>query len=171
MNFCIELVKAAGALNHPILLIPHVGSDDPGNDDFNLLDSVFKAVSGDFPVPIQVIPDGLGAAELKWIISRCRVFAGARTHSTIAALSSGVPTLSISYSMKAKGINRDVYGHMDHCLHVSKLTCDTFTEGLRVLIENETSIRADLKVTIPELQARAMGAGAMLRKIGTNLPD
>ena len=164
LGFCIGLVKSAATLKRPILLIPHVGSVEADNQDFGLLHSVCQAVANDVPVPVQVLPDGLNAAELKWIIARCAVFAGARTHSTIAALSSHVPTLSIAYSLKAKGINRDVYGHLDHCVHVSKLTHENFAESLRVLIANETDIRTQLQSHIPELQGRAFGAGAILRK-------
>jgi polysaccharide pyruvyl transferase WcaK-like protein len=165
LAFCVGLVKSVATLQRPILLIPHVGSPDPGNDDFNLLRPLCKAVESTVPVPVQVLPRGLNAAECKWIIARCAVFAGARTHSTIAALSSHVPTLSIGYSLKSKGINRDVYGHLDHCLHVSELTSENFTEHLRVLLATESAIRAHLQSRIPELQMRAMRAGAMLRKI------
>ena len=45
--------------------------------------------------------------ELKGYISRCRFFIGARTHATIAAYSSQVPTLVVGYSVKAKGIAKD----------------------------------------------------------------
>ena len=38
------------------------------------------------------------------------MFIGARTHSTIAAYSSGVPTLVVGYSVKAKGIAKDLFG-------------------------------------------------------------
>ncbi len=50
------------------------------------------------------------AKELKGYISRCRAFVGARTHSTIAAYSTGVPTLAIGYSVKARGIAKDLFG-------------------------------------------------------------
>ncbi len=165
MTFCVSLVKCAAGYNRPILLIPHVSSADPGNDDFALLDAVCKAVAPEVQVPVQVLPEGLNAAELKWIIARCAIFAGARTHSTIAALSSEVPTLSIAYSLKAKGINRDVYGHLDHCIHVADLTAENFTTGLRVLLTNESAIRAQLHSRIPELQARAWAAGGVLRRL------
>ena len=165
LAFCVELVKAAATLKRPILLVPHVGSFEPGNADFGLLNAVCQAVSGKVPVPVQVLPDGLNAAELKWIIARCAVFAGARTHSTIAALSSHVPTFSIGYSLKAKGINRDIFGHLDHCVHVADLTVEKFTEGLRTLLTNESAIRAHLHTRIPEIQARALSAGPVLRKI------
>ena len=165
LDICVGLVKSAATLKRPILLVPHVGSLNPGNEDFGFLQSLCRAVVNDAPVPVQVLPDGLNAAELKWIIARCAVFAGARTHSTIAALSSHVPTLSIAYSLKAKGINRDIFGHLDHCIHVSDLTTENFTEGLRALLANESALRAHLQSRIPELQARALSAGAILRKV------
>lgn len=163
LGFCVELVKAAANHKRPILLIPHVGSSEPANDDFGLLREVFEAVSREVSVPVQVLPPGLSAAEIKWIIARCSVFAGARTHSTIAALSSHVPTLSIAYSLKAKGLNRDIYGNLDYCINVADLTPANFTERLAVLLESESAIRAHLQTIIPRFQSLALGAGSLLK--------
>lgn len=162
---CVDLIKSAAALDRPILLIPHVGSPNPGNEDFGFLDAICKAVENIVPVPVQVLPGGLNAAELKWIISKCAIFAGARTHSTIAALSSHVPTLSIGYSLKARGINRDVYDHLDHCLPVSEVTIENFTERLSALLADETGIRTHLAGRVPELQTRSFNAGKTLCKL------
>ena len=164
LAFCIKLVKSAATLNRPILLVPHVGVSNLGTEDFDLLLAVWRAVVKDVDVPVTVLTQDLNAAELKWIISHCAVFAGARTHSTIAAISSCVPTLSISYSMKAKGINRDVYGHLHHCIHVTDLSPENFTEHLRILLDDESSIRTYLSSRVKELQARAWDAGKKLRK-------
>jgi polysaccharide pyruvyl transferase WcaK-like protein len=54
------------------------------------------------------------AEVLKGYISKCSFFVGARTHSTIAAYSSGVPTLVIGYSVKSRGIATDIYGSYDN---------------------------------------------------------
>ena len=170
-DICVGLVKAVAALKRPILLIPHVGSADPANDDFRLLQTLGQRVSGQVAVPVQVLPPGLSAAELKWIIGRCAIFAGARTHSTIAALSSGVPTLSIAYSLKARGINRDLYGNLDYCVKVADLTPAIFTERLKFLLENESAIRRHLQSVIPQFQAKAFNAGPLLsRLIRSTLP-
>jgi colanic acid/amylovoran biosynthesis protein len=170
LAFCVELVKSLAALERPVLLIPHVGSPDPGNDDFAFLHALCQTVAHEVSVPVKVLPRGLNAAELKWIIGKCAVFAGARTHSTIAAISSHVPTLSIGYSLKARGINRDVYGHLDHCLPVSDLNTADFTERLRVLLVKETAIRTLFATRVPEIQAKALSAGAVLRKLVAGPP-
>ena len=168
LGFCVGLIKSVADLKRPILLIPHVGSADPGNDDFRLLHSICQAVSGEVAVPVQVLPQGLSAAEIKWIIARCNIFAGARTHSTIAALSSQVPTLSIAYSLKARGLNRDIYGHLDYCINVADLTPANFMERLKFLLENESAVRSHLQGVIPKFQSMAFNAGPLLRKIIIN---
>lgn len=48
--------------------------------------------------------------QLKGYISRCRFFIGARTHATIAAYSTFVPTLVLGYSIKSRGIATDLFG-------------------------------------------------------------
>jgi len=162
---CVGLIKAVASLKRPILLIPHVGSDYSANDDFALLNTICAAVADQVTIPIHVLPPGLSAAELKAIIARCAVFAGARTHSTIAALSSLVPTLSIAYSLKAKGINHDVYGHLDYCINVADLSPANFTDRLATLLANESTIRSQLQTAIPKFQALALSAGPLLRQL------
>ena len=41
---------------------------------------------------------------------RCARRSSARTHAVIAAYSSGVPTLALGYSVKAKGLAEDIFG-------------------------------------------------------------
>jgi colanic acid/amylovoran biosynthesis protein len=55
-------------------------------------------------------PHQFNASQIKYVISNLRFFIGARTRATIAALSSGIPTVSIAYGVKAKGINKDLFG-------------------------------------------------------------
>ncbi len=164
LRFCVGLVKSAANLKRPILLIPHVEADWPGNDDFGFLQSLCDSVVNEVPVPVRVIPRGLGAAELKWVIARCAVFAGARTHATIASLSSHVPTLSIGYSLKSQGINHDIFGNQDYCISVDELKVGNFVERLEKLIDNNSQIRAHLASRIPLIQAKAFSAGPMLRQ-------
>lgn len=49
---------------------------------------------------ISIIDKEYNCEQLKYIISRCRFFVGARTHATIAAYSSEIPTLVLGYSIK-----------------------------------------------------------------------
>ena len=58
--------------------------------------------------------EDMSCEQLKGYIAKCRFFIGARTHSTIAAYSSCVPTLVVGYSVKAIGIARDLFGIEDN---------------------------------------------------------
>jgi len=87
-----------------IVLIPHVAPLDgnPFNNDEKFNEQLLQALGGP-TARLAQIPCGFNAAQLKYIISQCRSLIAARTHATIAAFSTAVPTLSIAYSVKAKG--------------------------------------------------------------------
>ena len=87
-----------------ILLIPHVTKKEDG--DQLILGRIAEKLGSD---RVSVVPDTLTAAQYKSIISRCEMFIGARTHATIAAYSTCVPTLVIGYSVKSKGIAKDIF--------------------------------------------------------------
>lgn len=157
-----EMVIACGQrTGRPLLLIPHVASPKPDEDDYTFMESVRRKVGDRAGVRVDIVP-AVGAAELKWIIGRCVAFAGARTHSTIAALSSRVPTLSLSYSVKAIGINQDIFGHQKFCQSVKTIEPEHFAQIMGQIVDEGDAIRAHLNVKIPEIQERACSAGRIL---------
>lgn len=159
------VIAVAERVRRPILLVPHVGAPNPADDDFAFLRGVRELVLDRVKVPVDIVPDGLGAAQSKWLIGRCSAFAGARTHATIAALSSCVPTLSLSYSVKALGINEDLFGHVEFCLPANALDPDSFVDGIARILREETSIRDHLRQEVPKARERAMRAGPLLRDL------
>lgn len=48
--------------------------------------------------------------EVKYVISQCDMVVAARTHASIAAYSTFVPTLVLGYSVKSRGIAEDLFG-------------------------------------------------------------
>ena len=102
---------------------------------------------------------------MKYAISKCRYFIGARTHSTIAALSSEIPTLSIGYSIKARGINEDIFGGLDYIIESSKLSLQILREKFDMLKCRESEIRMRLKMEIPMLKKKAMDNSVFLKDI------
>lgn len=128
--------------NAPVLLIPHVMQR--GNNDADFLLRI-KNLIGTSEDRLQVLPGyELSSRQLKYVISRLRVFVGARTHATIAALSSNVPTLSIGYSVKAKGINLDLFGHDEWVLDHLVLNVSQLQDKLKQLLAAEDEIKAML---------------------------
>ena len=84
-----------------------------------------------------------------------RFFIGARTHATIAAFSMGVPTISIAYSVKAKGINRDLFGDADVVLETPDVSAATLWSSLKSLEENEVQLKSLLAERIPLWKQKA----------------
>lgn len=91
-----------------IALIPHVVWNN--NDDRVPLTQLYELYKDSNRV---CLINDCNCMQLKSVISQCSYFIGARTHATIAAYSSGVPTLVLGYSVKSKGIAEDLFGTSD----------------------------------------------------------
>ena len=148
-----------------IALIPHVLWDHD-NDMLPLgkLYDLFKNTGR-----VILISDNLNCMELKGIISQCKLFIGARTHATIAAYSTGVPTLVIGYSVKARGIAKDIFGSEDkHILPVQKLEQENqLINAYDSLLAQEAEIRNHLSNFMPGYISDAYKAGEQVRKLVT----
>src|SRR3989339_183003 len=103
-----------------ILLIPHVIKNNSFNNDYEFMGKIFNKLENTEMIT-RIMPS-YDAMQMKDIISKCRFFIGARTHATIAALSSGVPTICLGYSMKAKGINEDIFGNQDWLVDINNFS-------------------------------------------------
>ncbi len=150
-----------------VLLVPHVAPLDGAarNNDEQLLAAIAARLA-DLGPRVSVVPTGMNAVQLKYIISHCRFFIGARTHATVASLSMLVPTISIAYSIKALGINRDLFGHERYVLDTRNLSTSTLHGSLRQLQKDESEIRKKLAERIPEWRQRAtLGAETLARVV------
>ncbi len=139
-----------------IALIPHVVWER--NDDREPVHELYEA----FADTGRVVEIGDGnCQELKGFIGRCRFFVGARTHATIAAYSMGVPTLVVGYSVKARGIARDLFGtEENYVLPVQSLEKkDDLTKGFQWLFSHEKEIREKLGKVMPGYKERALETG------------
>ena len=159
-----DIVRSVvAATGRDVLLIPHVTWAK--SDDRAFLRRVLAACPAPACSKVLLADGDMPAAELKWIISRCAVFAGARTHSTIAAISSGVPTLSLAYSRKARGLNQDVFGRQDYCVQPTEITPAGIAQRIANLLDQETAIREYLARALPPIRQMAFQAGALLRRL------
>ena len=145
-----------------IALIPHVVW--ASNDDRRVLRQLYDDFDQD---PRLVLVEDNTAPELKYIISRCDFFVGARTHATIAAYSSAVPTLVVGYSVKARGIARDLFGSEEgYVVPVQSLKePEQLTGAFRVLYEQRSGCREHLQKILPEYCSRASAAKEAIKEL------
>ncbi len=145
-----------------IALIPHVTED--GNDDCTVLDEIYEKL--DNKQRVVKIPGNLNAKQYKGYIARLRFFIGARTHATIAAYSNGIPTIVLGYSVKSRGISKDLFGEEKFVINSSELkSSDILKDEFNRLLEQENEIKAELKSVIPEKLKSAMSAGVQLLRL------
>ncbi len=100
-----ELVTTLLSEGARVVLVPHVRDQGgAGESDIRAAQAVLDALPVALAERVLVAPDDLSAREVKWVISRCDWFCGARMHATIAALSTAVPVAAVAYSMKFRGV-------------------------------------------------------------------
>lgn len=135
-----------------VVLVPHVQMPEGHQDDLALAREIHAALGHD---PRCVVMDQAlhNAIEFKAVVGRALFNVAERTHCAIGGMSSGVPTLSIGYSIKAEGV-------------------------LRLLVKNEDLVKISL-IAAPDFSAETAGATVMTAyhardrfaaELGANLP-
>lgn len=157
---CDVIERIIRDTRRPVVLISHVIV--PAESDHALLMAVRSELIGRGMPKLPVLPASLTASEIKWCIARLHAFVGARTHATIAALSSGVPTLSLAYSMKARGINRDLLGNEGYVCSAVEFGPESVATRMLRLLEDASAIRSQLMEMLPATRALAEGAGTLV---------
>jgi len=123
-EFVLKLIEGFVTKGKQVHLISHVISDTlPVEDDFSVSLSIknehFSNVDG-----VLVAPKFSGPLSAKTYISKMDFFLGSRMHATIAALSSGVPTIPLAYSRKFEGVFGSIgYDYTINLYELSKDDC------------------------------------------------
>lgn len=145
-----------------IALIAHVIW--PDNDDRKPLHRLYE----EFKDTGRIVEIFEGNCEgLKGYISRCRFMVCARTHASIAAYSTCVPTLVVGYSVKARGIAKDIFGtHENYVLPVQSLQQEgDLINAFQWLMEQEQDVRSHLEKFMPKYKERVWQAKADVERL------
>ena len=120
-----------------VMLFGHVNSPLPNDDDGVAVD----ALAREFPGATKVAPF-TSPSEAKSFISGLDFVVGARMHATIAAYSSGVPVVPVSYSRKFEGL----FGGLgyDWMVPVRGLTTDAAIAYVLNAYERRAELAADI---------------------------
>ncbi|EEK77692.1 hypothetical protein bcere0009_33350 [Bacillus cereus R309803] len=145
-----------------IVFTPHVMQE--GNDDYEFLYEYYEEFKGTGRVII--LPNNLNAMQYKGYIARMRFFIGARTHATIAAYSTYVPTMVLGYSVKSKGIARDLFGEEKLVVNVEELSnSKELKDKFNEMVAEEEEIGERLKGAIPNVKKMSYKAVEYLNEL------
>lgn len=136
--------------NMDIMFVPHVVSEN--NDDRIAIKQLISSL--DIPDKRYRVVSDQNCMELKGWIGMCDFFIGARTHSTIAAYSQGIPTLVMGYSVKSAGIAEDLFEtNKNYVIKVNSLEDENaLVDSFKWMMANSDKIKDRLKIKIKEKQ-------------------
>jgi len=133
---------------YSICLLPHVTTEE--YNDLDILEKLKNEFSKNKKVYLE--RGNYNCNELKYIISKSKLVVAARTHASIAAYSTCVPTLVIGYSVKSKGIAKDLFGSYDnYVIACDELTDDLLIDKFNFIENNKNNIINTLKKQMPSI--------------------
>lgn len=145
-----------------IALVPHV-TIEISNDEETLKEFLEKYRETN---RVFLLPNHLNATEYKGYIARMRFFIGARTHATIAAYSTGVPTMVLGYSVKSKGIAKDIFGEEKLVLGIEEISdAEKLIAKFEEMKQEELMLKEILRNKIPHIKEMAQKAKSYLAEI------
>ena len=156
---CIEYI-----LNntlYKVLLIPHVLMS--ADNDMDALLKIKEYYVNDNRVIL--FDKNCSASQYKYLISKCRFGIFARTHASIAAYSSMVPSIVLGYSIKSIGIASDL-GMEQYILPIEQLKDESLLISLKELMKEEQEVKNKLHAKQNEMIEEAVMCRNVLQEIG-----
>ena len=160
VNYLIDQI--IGTTDMKICFVPHVYDVEPEIGDLELLREFYENFRGTGRV--SIVDKAYSCEQLKFIISKCRFFVGARTHSTIAAYSTMVPTLVLGYSIKSLGVARELFGtEKGYVLPYTEIKDkEDISNAFDNIYKNENEIKMRYKEVLPGYTQTVRDAAATL---------
>lgn len=131
--------------NFNILLIPHVLWN--GQDDRIISKEIVSRYNSNRICVLD--SDNLNYEQIRYVISQCFLFIGARTHAVISAYSTCTPAIALGYSVKSRGIAKDLQLNENLVVDSKKFNRNQLLDSFRYAIEHEEEIRCHLKQIMP----------------------
>lgn len=148
-----------------IMLVPHVLWRD--QDDRVISNDFMKIYSNTGRVHL-FDSNCFNYCEIRYAISKCRYFVGARTHSVISAYSTCVPTIALGYSIKSKGIAKDLELDEKYVVDCTNNCYESkITESFLCLRQMESDVKRHMEDVMPKYKKRLLEIKTVYKKFLT----
>lgn len=149
--------------DYHLLLIPHVMWDF---QDDRLLSQVIKNEYKDQPDRISILDsDSLNYLQIRYVISHCHMFIGGRTHAVVSAYSTCVPAIALGYSIKSKGIAKDLGLPEKLVIDTKHPVKSTLLDAFKYTEINYLKIKTLLTDTMPIYSQRTFEIRSVLKEL------
>ena len=151
-----------------VVLVPHVFGAG-GESDVTAAEALWQSLPDTTARRVFVVTEDLDQHEVKDLIRHCDVFAGARMHACIAALSQTVPTVAFAYSNKFAGVLGSI-GSNDLVVDLRRSGRNQMIAALAHTLAHREEIRTRLEKTIPVVRTEVLGFFRRLAPPGQSAP-
>lgn len=137
-----------------ILLIPHVmwkGQDD------RIISNLIKEKYNSERIHV-LDSDKLNYCQIRYVISQCACFIGARTHAVISAYSTSTPAIAIGYSIKSRGIAKDIGIPEETVVDSLNISKNKLLDAFHYSLSEAENIRKHLQDTMSGYKQKCQGA-------------
>lgn len=152
-----------------IALISHVFWE--GQDDRLVCRMIKEKASK--PDRIKILnTEEMNYCQIRYAISKCRYFIGARTHAMISAYSTCTPSIALGYSIKSRGIAKDL--GLDERLVIdyhNVKKAKEMIECFEYMVQNEEQIRNYLQLVMPDYVKKAYSAKDVIEKLQKRIEE
>lgn len=139
-----------------VVLIPHsFARQNPPGSDVVAAEALWNSLDSKDQERVHVLPPNFDMRETKWILGQLDWFAGTRMQACIAALSRGVPTVGLAYSLKFGGVF-GTCGQREAALELRDLDNAQVLEALWDSWKQRDATRVALGERVPGVQQRAL---------------
>lgn len=128
-----------------ILLIPHVLWK--GQDDRLISHEIISMYKNDRIAVLE--SERYNYEQIRYVISKCHLFIGARTHAIISAYATCTPAIALGYSVKAKGIAKDLLLDENLIIDSRNFRRKQLLESFVYTLAHLEDIKLHLELTIP----------------------
>lgn len=144
-----------------ILLIPHVLWK--GQDDRIVSQRIKTKYDSDRIFVLD--SERLDYCQIRYVISQCKCFIGARTHAVISAYSTCTPAIAIGYSIKSIGIAKDIGMPEETLVDSVNIKRGQLLDTFRYTMVNLEDLKVFLKANMPKYREKAWNAAKIIDEI------
>ncbi|MBI5584171.1 MAG: polysaccharide pyruvyl transferase family protein [Deltaproteobacteria bacterium] len=140
-----------------VILVPHVfGAGADTESDAPVCARLHEQFRPRYGERILLAEGRYDQSEIKYLIGKCHFFIGSRMHACIAAISQHIPTVSIAYSQKFKGVMETV-GVERHVADPRVMGQEEIMALLEKALAEREETRRHLQSKMPEIRTRIGG--------------
>ncbi|WP_129677247.1 polysaccharide pyruvyl transferase family protein [Candidatus Chloroploca sp. Khr17] len=164
-NFMREVIKGfILKYKRQVVIVPHVFTQGSikHEDDQQASHDLFQQFDQDLRDKIYILDQKMDAQKLKYIISQSDFFVGARMHACIAAISSLVPTVPVSYSHKFEGVLQQLGLENTICSPKRQSGTGEMLKHVWSQYENRELLHNQLVRAVPDAKSRALSSVSFL---------